>query len=119
MFSTPDPVWPVIVLAVVIGSDALMSIRPPQFIRDCYAGVGFPLEWGWVLVYVKLLATAGLIVGIWHDGVGVAATAGVVAYFVAATIAHLRARFLGSEFWINCLGMLALSLAVLAWSFAF
>ncbi|MCF8602774.1 DoxX family protein [Gordonia sp. HY442] len=119
MFSTPDPVWPVIVLAVVIGSDALMSIRLPQFIRDCYAGVGFPLEWGWVLVYVKLLATAGLIVGIWHDGVGVAATAGVVAYFVAATIAHLRARFLGSEFWINCLGMLALSLAVLAWSFAF
>ncbi|MCF8569588.1 DoxX family protein [Gordonia sp. HY002] len=119
MFSTPDPIWPVIVLAVVIGSDALMSIRPPRFIRDCYAGVGFPLEWGWALVYVKLLATAGLIVGIWHDGVGVAATAGVVAYFVAATIAHLRARFLGSEFWLNCLGMLALSLAVLAWSFAF
>ncbi|GAA4641907.1 DoxX family protein [Gordonia humi] len=117
MFSTPDPVWPVIVLAVIVGGDALMSIRPPRFIRDCYAGVRFPLDWGWVLVYIKLLATAGLIVGIWQPGVGVSATAGVVAYFVAASIAHIRATFVGSTFWINCLGMLVLSLAVLGWSF--
>ncbi|WP_341267553.1 DoxX family protein [Gordonia malaquae] len=117
MFATPDPVWPVLLLAVVVGGDALMSIRPPAFIRDCYAGVGFPLEWGWALVYIKALATAGLIVGVWHDGVGVAATAGVVAYFVAAFIAHIRAGFVGVTFWINCLGMLALSLGVLVWSF--
>ena len=117
MFALPDPAWPVIVLAVILGGDALASIRPPQFIRDCYAGVGFPLEWGWALVYIKLLATGGLLVGLWHEGVGVAATAGVVAYFVAAAAAHLRARFLGSTFYVNCLGMLAISLTVLGWSF--
>ena len=39
---------------------------------------------------------------------------GVIAYFCAAATAHIRAKFLGSEFWANCLGMLALSLVVLA-----
>ena len=35
------------------------------------------------------------------------------AYFIAAVIAHLRAGFTGSELWINCAGMLALSVAAL------
>ena len=117
MFTTPDPVWPVILLAVVVGGDALLSIRPPRFVRDCYAGVGFPLDWGWALVFVKLLGTAGLVVGLRHDGVGVAAATGIVAYFVAAAYAHLRAGFVGVTFWVNCLGMLALSCGVLGWSF--
>ena len=38
---------------------------------------------------------------------------GVIAYFCAAAAAHIRAHFLGSAFWINCLGMLALSTGVL------
>ena len=38
---------------------------------------------------------------------------GVIAYFCAAAAAHVRAHFLGSEFWINCLGMLAFSIGVL------
>ena len=38
---------------------------------------------------------------------------GVIAYFCAASAAHVRAHFLDSEFWINCLGMLALSTGVL------
>lgn len=119
MFGTPDPVWPVIVLAVFVGSDALMSIRPPKFIVDCLNGVGFPLEWGWALVWVKTVAVAGLIVGIWQPGVGVAAVAGIIAYFVAASVAHLRSGFMNSTFWVNCLGMLALSIAVLLYSFVF
>jgi hypothetical protein len=32
---------------------------------------------------------------------------------VSAAAAHIRARFLGQAFWLNCLGMLVLSLAVL------
>ena len=38
---------------------------------------------------------------------------GVIAYFCAAAAAHVRAHFLGSAFWINCLGMLAFSIGVL------
>ncbi|GAA3959766.1 DoxX family protein [Gordonia caeni] len=117
MFSTPDPAWPVIVLAAILLADALASVRPPAFIRDCLTGVGFPLEWGWALVWIKLVATAGLLVGLWEPGVGAAATAGVIAYFLAAAAAHVRARFVGVTFWVNCLGMLAISIAVLVVSF--
>lgn len=118
MFTVPAPAWPTIVLAVILAGDAVMSAIPMQFIRDCMDGVRFPIDdWGWVLVYVKVLAVAGLIVGLWQPGVGVAATAGVIAYFVAAVVAHIRARNLGSTFWLNCLGMLALSVAVLVYSY--
>lgn len=117
MFDTPHPAWPVIVLAAILLGDALMSIRPPGFVRDCLGGVGFPLEWGWALVWIKLLAVTGLIVGLWQPGVGVAATAGVIGYFLAASAAHVRARFTGVTFWVNCLGMLAIAVAVLLYSF--
>lgn len=119
MFATPDPAWPVIVLAVILFGDALASIRPPAVIRDCMIGVGFPLDWVWALVWIKLVACAGLLVGLAEPGVGVAATAGVIAYFLAASVAHVRARFLGSTFWVNCLGMLAVSVGVLLVSFVF
>ncbi|BDH58392.1 hypothetical protein MTP03_33310 [Tsukamurella sp. PLM1] len=48
---------------------------------------------------------------------GFAANAGVVAYFVCAAIAHVRARFTGATFWVNCLGMLAFSTGVLLLSY--
>ncbi|MFI7006178.1 DoxX family protein [Streptomyces sp. NPDC050145] len=114
---SPDPWWPQAVLAGVLAADALISVRPPAFVRACLSGVGFPEDWWWSLVAIKLLAAAGLIVGLSYDGVGAAANAGVVCYFLAASYAHVRARFLRSEFWVNCLGMLALSLAALALSY--
>ena len=43
---------------------------------------------------------------------------GVIAYFCAAAAAHAHAHFLGSAFWINCLGMLALSIGVLTLTLA-
>ncbi|MFI9029615.1 DoxX family protein [Streptomyces sp. NPDC053560] len=94
-----------------------MSIRPPAFIRVCLEGVRFPEDWWWTLFVIKLLAAAGLIAGIYVPGVGVAANAGVICYFLAAAVAHIRARFLKSEFWLNCLGMLALSTLALIVSY--
>ncbi|MZD04328.1 hypothetical protein GTW43_04420 [Streptomyces sp. SID5785] len=117
MTLSPDPWWPQAVLAAVLAGDALLSVRPPAFVRTCLHGVGFPEDWWWSLVVIKLLAAAGLVAGIFVDGVGAAAAAGVVCYFLAASYAHLRARFLRTEFWVNCLGMLALSLAASALSY--
>ncbi len=111
------PSWPQLVLAAVLLSDALMSLRPPAFIRDCLNGVSFPREWWWSLIVIKMLAAAGLVAGLWIPGVGLAANLGVVAYFLSAVAAHLKARFLGQAFWINCLGMLALAVAALVWSY--
>ena len=86
------------VLAVALLADVLMSIHPPRFIRDCLDGVRFPREWWWVLVTVKVVAIAGLAVGFWIPAVGFAASAGVVAYFACAAVAHVRARFFGPTF---------------------
>jgi uncharacterized membrane protein YqaE (UPF0057 family) len=101
--------WLTLFLAAVLAGDALLSLRPPRFVRDCLEGVRFPADWWWVLIVVKLLAAGGLVLGVWVPGMSLAAAAGVVVYFLCAVAAHLRAGFLGSAFWLNCLGMLALS----------
>lgn len=118
MSLTPDLWWPPAVLALVLFSDAALSLRPPKFIRDCLNGVGFPREWWWTLIVIKTLAVIGLIAGIWIPGIALAANTGVIVYFMSAAVAHIRSRFLGQAFWLNCLGMLALSIAVLVLSFA-
>lgn len=103
--------WPLITLAVILLGDVALSIRPVRFIRECLHSVHFPEDWWWVLLVAKTLAAAGLIAGIWLPGVGLAANVGVIGYFCCAAIAHLRARALGSAFWVNCLGMLVLAIA--------
>ncbi|WP_030622320.1 DoxX family protein [Streptomyces sclerotialus] len=113
----PSPVWPVLVLLVTQAGDAVMMLRPPKFIVDCLEGVRFPRDWWWALTTAKLASVAGLLAGLWVPGVAMTTTAAIVVYFLAAAVAHLRARALNSAFWINCLGMLLLSLAVLVVSF--
>ena len=113
----PDPWWLSAGLAALLLSDAVASLRPPRFIRACLDGVGFPREWWWSLIVIKTAAAAGLIVGIWLPGVGLATNAAVVVYFGAAGYAHLRAGFLGSAFWVNCLGMLLLASLALVFGF--
>jgi hypothetical protein len=117
MTLVPDPWWLAVILAAGLFGDAAMSIRPPKFIRHCLNGAHFPQDWWWTLLVIKLLAIAGLLVGIGIPGVGLAANVGVVVYFLCASYAHIRARFLKQEFWINCLGMLLLSIVVLIFSF--
>ena len=81
------PQWPSIVLAVVLFGDAVMSVKPPRFIQRCLDGVNFPRDWWWALIYIKLIAAAGSSVSS-SPVSGIAANAGVIAYFVAAAYAH-------------------------------
>ncbi len=117
MILLPTSWVPPVVLAVVLLGDVALSIRPVKFIRECLHGVGFPEDWWWVLIVVKLLAASGLIVGIWVPGVAFSANVGVIVYFLCAAASHIRAKATGSAFWINCLGMLALSGLTLVLSF--
>lgn len=118
MIDTPHLPLLTIALAAVLLGDALISLRPPGFISDCLEGVRFPRDWWWCLIVIKLAAVAGLLVGLHYPGVGVAANVGVVGYFVCAAVAHVRAGFLNSTFWVNCLGMLGFSAVVLVVSYA-
>jgi hypothetical protein len=104
-----------IFLALSLGGDAILSLRPPKFIVNCLSGVNFPRNWWWVLIVIKASATAGLVIGLIRDEPAITATvsAGVLAYFLCAIVAHIRARFLKSEFWVNCLGMTALAVVTL------
>ncbi|GAA0037222.1 DoxX family protein [Brevibacterium metallidurans] len=113
----PDPWWPVAVLAVVVLGDGVMTFRPPRAIAACLDGVGLPRDWWWVLAVVKFLAVAGLLAGFWIPGVGLAAVTGLVVYFLAAAWAHIRARYVGRDFWLNCLGMLTGVVLVLVFCF--
>ncbi|GGC36293.1 DoxX family protein [Brevibacterium sediminis] len=117
MILLPDPIWPTLVLAVIVFGDGLLTFRPPRAIAACLDGVGFPRDWWWALAVVKFLAATGLVAGIWIPGLGAAAAAGLVVYFLCAAVAHLRAGYIGRDFWLNCLGMLAVSLAVLTFCF--
>ncbi|WP_293783129.1 DoxX family protein [uncultured Aeromicrobium sp.] len=117
MILLPGLWWVPAALAFVLLADAALSIRPAAFIRECLNGVRFPHEWWSTLIVIKTLAAAGLIAGIWVPGVGLAANVGVIVYFLCAAGAHLRARFLGPAFWINCLGMLTLAALALVLSF--
>ncbi|MCD2100208.1 DoxX family protein [Rhodococcus rhodochrous] len=112
MIETTPWWWMSVALAAILLGDALLSIRPPRFISDCLEGVGFPRDWWWALVAVKLLAVAGLLAGLVYPGIGAASAMAVAGYFVCAAVAHVRAGFLGQSFWVNCLGMLALSIVV-------
>ncbi|MFI0976040.1 DoxX family protein [Streptomyces sp. NPDC021093] len=113
----PTPAWPVIVLLVIQAGDTALMLRPPKFIVDCLEGVRFPRDWWWALITAKTASVVGLTVGLWVPGVAMTTTAAIVVYFLAAAAAHIRARALNSAFWVNCLGMLLLSLAVLVVSF--
>lgn len=113
----PEPWWLEVTLGAALAIDVGMSVKPPKFIRDCLDGVGFPRQWWWTLIVIKTLAVIGLLVGLVIPGVGLAATVGVIVYFSSAVVAHIRARFLGMELWVNCLGFLALAAATLLFSF--
>lgn len=113
----PDPWWPVAVMALIVFGDGLMTFRPPSFIAACLDGVNFPRDWWWLLPVVKFSAVAGLIAGFWIPGVGLAATAGLVIYFLTAAAAHIRARYTGRDFWLNCLGLLLANVLILIFCF--
>ncbi|MER0093198.1 hypothetical protein [Corynebacterium sp. KPL2838] len=81
---------------------------------------GASSDWWWALIGIKALAALGLIVGAVLNNPSITTTVsvGVLAYFIFAIIAHIKANFVGKEFWVNCLGMTILSAVVLVLNFA-
>lgn len=113
----PDPVWPVVLLALVQVVDGVLCIRPASFVAKCFEDVHWPRRLWWLMPPLKLAAAVGLIAGIWVPYLGGTTTVALVAYFVVAIAMHIRARDIGRTLFVNATGMLVLCAAVAVFSF--
>ena len=113
----PDPIWPVVLLAVIQLADGVMCLKPVDFIARCLTNVRFPRRlWSW-LSPLKFAAALGLLAGIWIPYLGAVTAAALVLYFVVAVTMHVRARDLGRDLFLNATGMLILCLATLVFAY--
>ena len=107
----PDPIWPVVVLALISLIDGVLCIKPVGFIARCFDDVRWPRRYWWMMTPIKFAAAAGLIAGIWIPGLAALTTACLVIYFVVAIAAHIRARDFGRNLFVNASGMLVICVA--------
>lgn len=115
--NTPEPAWPLLVLAVISLGDAVMCFTPLPFVRQCLEDVHLPQRFWKLLTPIKLAAAAGLVIGIRVPVLGLVTCLALVAYFVIAITMHVRARDFGSNLFVNATGMLLLCVATTYWSF--
>ena len=64
--------------------------REPRQIHVIHETVGIPLKYFPVLAACEFAGAVGLVLGIWWPLLGMAAGIGLVLYFVAAIVSHLR-----------------------------
>lgn len=117
MSTFPDPVWLVVVLALVQAVDGVMCLKPVPFIAKCFEDVNFPRRLWWLTPPIKFAAAAGLIAGIWIPYLGSVTSVALVAYFLVAITMHIRARDFGRNLFVNATGMLVLCVAVALFGF--
>lgn len=85
----------VAVTAVVTIAIAIADFIPAPFVLANSAQVGVPRSWLPLLGALKLAGGAGLVIGLAGIPlIGVAAAAGLVAFFIGAVVTHLRAGVL-------------------------
>ncbi|OBA64193.1 hypothetical protein A5647_02940 [Mycobacterium sp. 1100029.7] len=84
-----------LITAIVTGAIAVADFVPAGFVLANSAEVGVPRSWIRPLGAIKLAGAVGLIVGLLGlPGLGIAAAAGLVLFFVGAVATHLRAHML-------------------------
>jgi hypothetical protein len=82
-----------IVFAATVAFSGVGKIRrDPKIMHVIHEVVGVPLKYFSLLAACEFAGAVGLVFGIWWPSIGVAAGIGLVVYFVAATLSHLRVR---------------------------
>lgn len=117
MPALPDPVWPVVVLAIIQAGDAVMCVKPVPFIAQCFEDVNWPRRYWWIMSPLKFAAAAGLILGVWLPYLGAVTCAALVLYFMVAIAMHIAARDFGRNLFLNATVMLLICIAVGVFSF--
>jgi hypothetical protein len=102
------------ILMVALAMSARMKLVRDQRAVEVIGGVvGVPLRAFPVLAVLEIAGGVGLVAGIWVKPLGVAAGASLAAYFIIATMSHLRVRDLTAEHVLPALVLLAMSVAAL------
>jgi hypothetical protein len=77
--------------ALILGGSALMKLRrAAQVVAIIHDLIGVPLRYFAALAACELAGAAGLLAGIVWPPLGMAAAVGLILYFTAAMISHLR-----------------------------
>jgi len=101
-----------ILLALLALNSAAMKLRKNEQVVSVISGtVGVPERFLPVLAALEVAGALGIVAGLWIAPLGIAAAAGLTAYFVGAVIGHLRVR--DTKGMTSPLVPLALSVAVL------
>ncbi|KRF20087.1 hypothetical protein ASG90_19205 [Nocardioides sp. Soil797] len=80
-----------VLLALIATNSAVMKLRKnEQVIESIHGTVGVPLRYLPVLAALEIAGAIGIVAGLWLEPLGIAAAAGLVAYFVGAVAGHLR-----------------------------
>src|SRR5262245_47246497 len=76
--------------AMVAFSGLGKTRRDPRIVHVIHEVIGVPLKYFSFLAACEFAGALGLVLGIWWPSMGVAASIGLVLYFVCATGSHLR-----------------------------
>ena len=81
------------VLGLIAVNSAVMKLRRnEQVVGVIHETVGVPMRFLPVLAALEIAGAIGIVAGLWIEPLGIAAAAGLVAYFVGAVLSHLRVK---------------------------
>jgi len=107
-----------IVLAAIVLFSGIGKLRnDPHIVKVIHETVGVPMKYFPALAACELAAAIGLVLGVWLPFLGIAASIGLVIYFVGAVVSHLRvgdAKGIGPAAMLLTMSVAALCLKILS-----
>jgi DoxX-like family len=99
----------------LLGSAQAKLTKKPQIVEG-FGKLGVPPSWFPALASAEIAGAVGLVVGLWVVALGIAASIGIILYFVGAVSTHLRAhdRRLAPPVLMGLIGVAALTLRILS-----
>jgi len=82
----------IVLAAMVLFSGIGKLRRDPHIVKVVHETVGVPMKYFLFLAACEIAGAVGLVLGIWWWALGVAAGIGLLLYFLAAVLSHVRVR---------------------------
>ncbi|MDO9174776.1 MAG: DoxX family protein, partial [Actinomycetota bacterium] len=80
-----------VLLAATVAASGVGKLSKQPKLIESLTGLGVPMSWIPRLAAAELAGAVGLVAGLWVAPLGIAAAAGLVAYFVGAVVTHVKA----------------------------